>query len=230
MDALPVAGTPILLELEGSTWRLELTQALLPSERVLRLSLGEMPPLELTRLEKGRRVNCRFHEGEILGAFESRILGHAQDDGCSILELERPQSISRAPRRKHVRVNRRLAMKLRLPLRNEALGRSLGHEWVMSCWVQATAVNISAGGFRVVLDLPRHHEVATHREALVRFDLADIHIHDRPVGLVRRDWSSSETILVYAFADLSPAEVAGIEAFNLNWLGTSPATPTKELP
>jgi len=230
MDALPMAGTPILLELDGGTWRLELVEHLPPSERVLRLALGEMPPLELTRLEPGRRVACRFHEGETLGAFESRVSGLVKVDGRQQLELERPHSISRSPRRKHVRVNRRLAMKVRLPLRNEALCRAVGREMVMDCWVQATAVNISAGGFRVVLELPRHHSVAPHREARVRFDLAELHILDRRVNLVRRDWSTGETVLVYAFLDLSPAETAGIEAFNLNWLGTAPAVPAKENP
>jgi hypothetical protein len=228
MDALPMVGTPVLLELEGVTWRLELVASVFPDARVLRLALGEMPPLELMRLEKGRRVACRFHEGQILGAFEGRVAGVVKEDGRAILELDRPASISRSPRRKHVRVNRHVAMKLRLPLRNEALGRALGKDFTMLCWVQATAVNISAGGVRVVLELPRHHSAAPHREAVLRFDLSELHIHDRKVNLVRRDWSTGDTVMIYTFVDLSPEEVQAIEAHNMNWLGSVVAVPAKE--
>jgi len=84
--------------------------------------------------------------------------------------------------------------------------------------VEAVAVNISAGGLRVVLRLPRGHAVAQHAEALVRLDVGGEHLRDRRLSFIRRDWSTDDVMLVYAFADLSPEEAERLEHSNMSWL------------
>jgi hypothetical protein len=115
-------------------------------------------------------------------------------------------------------------MQLRLPLRNEALTRSRGREFIQMCWVSATTLNISAGGFRAVLTLPRHHVVANHREAHVRFELAGERFRDRRLTFIRRESAYDEPVLAYSFADLSPEEVGRIEDFNLGRLSSGRET------
>lgn len=225
MENPPPPGTAVLLAVGGQTWRTELWSA---EGASLRLSLGEMPPLELLRLDPGMRVSCRYHDSQALCTFESAVLGQATVEGRRLLELASPVQVSRNQRRRHLRVARRVPLKVRLPLRNDALSKACSREFILSCWVEGVAVNVSAGGLRAVLRLPRHHAVAPHGEALVRLELGGEVLHDRRLAFVRRDWSTDEVVLVYAFADLSRQEAERIEGFNLNWLHQQSQIPPRD--
>ncbi|MFA7329893.1 MAG: hypothetical protein WC326_02355 [Candidatus Delongbacteria bacterium] len=215
MDNPPRPGTAILLAVGGQTWRTELAGL---EQGALQLSLGEMPPLELLRLDPGTKVSCRYHDSQALCIFDTTVRGQLHEAERHLLELEAPPQVARNQRRRHLRVSRRVPMTLRLPLRNEALGKVRGREFVMTCWVEAVAVNISAGGMRMLLHVPRQHSVAQHRDAHVRFELGGEVFRDRRLTFVRRDWSTDDVVLVYEFADLSRDEAERIEGFNLNWL------------
>lgn len=225
MESLPRPGTPVLLAVGGLTFRMVLLEA---DEHRLVLSMGEVPPLELTRLEPEAAVTCRFHDGAVLGVFQTRVRGRVAAGAREGLELECPTQVTRSARRQHMRVSRRVPMQLRLPLRNDDLSRFRGRDFVQLCWVQATTVNIGAGGFRAMLVLPRHHSVVPHREARVRFELAGERFLDRVLNFIRRDWTNDETLLAYSFTDLSPAEMERIEGFNLSWMQAGQASEPKE--
>ncbi len=215
MDNTPRPGMAILLAVGGQTWRTEFVGL---EEGALQLSLGEMPPLELLRLDPGTKVSCRYHDSQALCLFDTTVRGQLHEKERHLLELEAPSQVARNQRRRHLRVSRHVPMTLRLPLRNEALSKVRGKEFVMNCWVEAVAVNISAGGMRMLLRLPRQHSVAQHREAHVRFELGGEVFRDRRLTFVRRDWSSDDVVLVYEFADLNRDEAERIEGFNLSWL------------
>lgn len=227
MEHAPRPGMAVLLAVGGQTWRTEMWSL---DPAALTLSLGEMPPLDLLRLDPGARVSCRYHETQALCVFDSTVLGQETREGRRLLALAVPAQVARNQRRRHIRVARRVPLKLRLPLRNEALGKARGREFTMVCWVEGVAVNISAGGLRVVLHLPRQHTVAQHAEARVRLEVGGERLRDRRLSFIRRDWSTDEVVLVYAFADLSPAEAERLEHSNLSWLHQqSPAAPAGDL-
>ena len=215
MDSPPRPGSAILLAVGGQIWRTALWRV---EEDSLLLSLGEIPPVELLRLDSGLKVSCRYHESQVLCTFDSSVRGHGLEDGQHLLEVATPPQVSRNHRRRHLRVVRHVPLKLRLPLRNDALTKLRGKDFIQLCWIEAVAVNISAGGLRAVLSLPRHHSVAQHPEAKVRLELGGEVLHDRRLTYVRRDWSTDDVVLVYAFADLSHEEAERIEGYNLSWL------------
>jgi hypothetical protein len=223
MDELPRPGAPILLAVAGQTWR---TQLLEGDEASLLVSLGEMPPAQLLSMELGTRVSCRFHDQQALSTFESTLRGLVQSNGQMCLMLERPGRITRSQRRQYVRVDVKVEMQLRLMLRNDALTRARGQEFTQLCWVQAMAVNISAGGFRATLSLPALHSVVAHREAHVRFELGGERFRDRRVAFLRRD-PGDEAVFIYTFADLSRAEIERIEGINLSRLHAGASSEEK---
>jgi hypothetical protein len=224
MDHAPRPGTAVLLAVGSQTWRTELWGL---DGSTLTLSLGEMPPLDLLRMDPGTHVSCRYHDTQALCTFDSTVLGQETREGRRLLALSAPGQVARNQRRRHLRVSRSVPLKLRLPLRNEALGKARGREFVMGCWVEGVAVNISAGGLRVVLRLPRGHAVAHHAEALVRMEVGGERLRDRRLSFIRRDWSTDDVVLVYSFADLSPVEAERLEHSNMSWLHQqTTATPT----
>lgn len=212
MDELPRPGTAVHLAVDDRTWRTELVEA---GPDGLLLSLGETAPPELLRLESGLHLTCRYHESQAVCTFTGTLLGSVRHGELDCLRLALDQPVARSQRRQHARVTVRIPLHLRLPLRNEALSQSLGRDFILDCWVQATALNISAGGFRAALVLPRQHVVANHRQATARFELAGLHFHDRPLNFIRRDWSSEEPLHIYMFADLQQGEIEAIESFSV---------------
>jgi c-di-GMP-binding flagellar brake protein YcgR len=222
--ALPT-GAGLLIEHGGRTWR---TQVVIGGEPLL-VSVGELIPADLAALPAGTRLDCRLHDANGVLRFESRVLGRQAHGRLDCLRLSDPARQSHQQRRQHLRVTRRLPVKLRLPLKNETLSRAKGREMLFDCWVEALALNLSAGGLRLLLQLPRQHAVAPHRRAQLRFELGGREFRDKPLNFVRRDWSQDETLLVYQFAALDPGESEWIEAHNLRWVQRQPsATPPEE--
>jgi len=207
-------GTPLLLERAGRTWRTEIVAAGDP----LLVALGDLAPADLAGLPAGTALVGRYHTRDGVVRFETAVLGLQRHAGADCLRLAPPERVDRQQRRKHLRVARRLPVQLRLPLRNDALSKAKGRDMQYDCWIEAVAVNIGAGGFRVLLKLPRAHSVAPHRQASVRFTLEDRLFRDKTLRFLRRDWGHDDPLLVYAFAGLDAEETAWIERHNLRWM------------
>lgn len=218
------AGMALLIEHEGSTWRTQVANAADP----LLVFLGDLIPEELAGLPTGTRLACRFHLPMGIVRFESSVLGRQRDGGRECLRLAPPERVAQEQRRQHLRVSRKLPLHLRLSLKNEALSRAKGRDFLYDCWIEAVALNISAGGLSALLHLPRGHAVAPHKQALVRFELSERGFKDKALTFVRRDWNQDETILVYQFASLVPEETDWIERHNLRWMQRLPGAETPE--
>jgi hypothetical protein len=226
MDELPRPGTAVHLALGGQTWRTTVAAA---GPEGLLLSLGEIAPAELLELESGQRLACRFHEAQALCTFGAVLEGQVRTESGDCLQLALAGPVERRQRRQHVRVSLKVPLQLRLPLRNDALTRARhAQEFILECWVQALAVNLSAGGFRALLTLPRHHSVALHKEGRVRMDFAGLRLRDRGLLFLRRDWSSDQAQIIYMFADLAPDEIDRIESYSLDWLHAAGAERGEE--
>lgn len=218
-------GMALLIEHAGRTWRTEVVRASDP----LRVHLGDLVPEELADLPAGTTLACRFHRPEGVVRFDSNVLGRCKDEGRECLSLAPPEHMASEKRRRHLRISRRIDMRLRLPLKNDALSRAKGRDYLYDAWIEAVAVNISAGGFRARLELPRHHSPAPHRQALVRFELEGRAFKDCALVFVRRDWNQDETIHVYQFASLDDEATDWIERHNLRWMQRKPGAEFPEI-
>jgi hypothetical protein len=210
-------GATIILDRRGRTWR---TQLIRVTDENLIVDVGEILPSALASLEVGTSILGRTHEQEYRISFETTILSFTEDFGHNYLSLSPPQNYERRQRRKHLRVMRRIPASLNVTLRNDILTRSLGKSFQYDCWIQATIVNISGGGLRMLPHVPKKHSVISSGVPKITCDFEGVYLDTRPLNWVRMDWSSDEPVLVFSFADLTDDEGAEIEKHNVRWLST----------
>jgi c-di-GMP-binding flagellar brake protein YcgR len=208
-------GATLILDRQGRTWRTTLVRQLMG---YLLVDVGDLVPVELEALKKGTFLTVRSHEQEALLLFETTVIGLVEIRGKHLLKLDLPLNLERRQRRKHLRVTRRLPVQLFLRLKNDFISRNHAEIFSYDCWVEATAVNVSAGGLRILLNLPKRHSVLSSDQVRISCHFDDLRLQKRPLKWLRRDSSTEDVVLVFTFIDLNPIETEQLEKQNLRWL------------
>ena len=208
-------GMTLMIQSGLQTWRTRVER--IEDDDVV-LDAGSLLPDELTELEPASRLTCRFHLSHSVCSFESSFLGIEEGEEQDWVRIQAPRSISQHQRRQHPRAARRMPIKMRLPLFNRPLSRSRDRDYIFICWVEGTALNISAGGFKAELNLPRGHKISPHDVAEITLELDGLKLNRRSVRWLRIDWSTDEPLQVYTFEDLEQAEIDVINQNNQHWL------------
>ncbi len=158
------------------------------------VNLLDLPEARQGALVAGDEVRGTIVRHDALYHFSSYVIGVFPVERLQLLRVAQPRNFWREQRRQFFRVEHRIPVVIQLEYQNSGAERQ-------SCTINGSILNISAGGVKILADLPDGVELQQGAHVMLSFDIEEFSFTDLLGEVLRIDKSPTQRSFAVIFID-----------------------------